>query len=74
MSHSAGPITLDVVLAEEVPELVGQHQVVYALVGDVATDHSPAKVLQGEREGPWKWPGKEGLKEEAGGRVTVVSQ
>lgn len=53
LSHSAGPVTLNVVLSEVVPELRRQQQVIYALVGGVATDHSPAQVLEGEREGPW---------------------
>lgn len=74
LSHSAGPVTLNVVLSEVVPELRRQQQAVYALVGGVATDHSPAQVLEGEREGPRQRPGKEGLEEEAGGRVTVVPQ
>lgn len=51
LSHSAGPITLDVVLSEVVPELRWQRQTVYALVGGAAADHSPAQVLEGEREG-----------------------
>lgn len=41
-SHSAGPITLNVVLSQVVPELRRQRQAVYALVGGAATDHSPA--------------------------------
>lgn len=52
VSQRAGPVTLNVVLSEVVPELRWKRQGVYALVGGAATDHSPAQVLQGEREGP----------------------
>lgn len=51
VSISTGPITLDVVLSEVVPELRRQRQAVYALVGGAAADHSPAQVLEGEGEG-----------------------
>lgn len=46
-----GRITPDMVLSEEGPELRWQRQAIYALIGGVGTDHSPAKVLEGEREG-----------------------
>lgn len=45
-SHSTGPVIFNVVLSEVVPELMWQRQVVNALVGGAATDHSPAQVLQ----------------------------
>lgn len=51
-SHSTGPFTFDVILSKVVPELRWQWQAVYSLVGSAATYHSPAQVLEGEREGP----------------------
>lgn len=74
LSHSAGTITLNVVLSKVVPELQGQRQAVNSLVGDAAADHSPAEVLEGEREGSGERPREEWLKEETRSRVTVVSQ
>lgn len=71
-SHGARSVTLEVVLSEEVPELRRQRQLVDALIRGAATHHRPAQVLQGEGEVPGQGPGEQGLKEEAGGGVTVV--
>lgn len=62
------------VLSEVVPELRRQRQAVDAPVGGAATDHSPAQVLEGEREGSRQRAGEERLKEEAASRVAVVSE
>lgn len=74
LSEGAGSIAFDVVLSQVVPELRRQRQTFYTLVGGAAADQRPAQVLKGEREGSRKRTGKERLKEEACGRVTVVSQ
>lgn len=66
--------TPNVVLSEIIPELRWQWKGVYALVGGAAADQGSAQMLERKREGPWQWSGQQGLKEEAGGRVTVVSQ
>lgn len=73
-SEGAGSVAFDVVLSQVVPELRRQRQTFHALVGGAAADQRPAQVLKGEREGSRQRTGKERLKEEACGRVAVVSQ
>lgn len=74
LSEGAGSIAFDVVLSQVVPELRRQRQTLHTLVGGAAADQRPAQVLQGEREGSGQRTGKQRLKEEACGRVAVVSQ
>lgn len=73
-SESARSVAFDVVLSQVVPELRRQRKAFHALVGGAAADQRPAQVLEGEREGSRQRAGEERLKEEARGRVTVVSQ
>lgn len=74
LSEGAGAIAFDVILTQIVPELRRQRQTVDTPVGGAAADQRPAQVLKGEREGSGQRTGQERLKEEACGRVAVVSQ